>query len=121
MQIEQIQPFSGHQRIDTPVQYAMGKQINVETALRKYIGLNSVITNLDNIPSFQKGFAFKSKDYMRKGIKIIRVTNLNKRDFEDEHCIFLDDEKAKEYMKYAIPFCHALCLANLIFLRCSYD
>ena len=38
MPIEQLQRLLGHQRIDTTLQYAMGKQRNVKTAPRKYIG-----------------------------------------------------------------------------------
>ena len=37
MPVEQLQHLLGHQRIDTTMQYAMGKQSNVKTAHRKYI------------------------------------------------------------------------------------
>ena len=58
--------------------------------------------NISEIADFQKGFAFKSKDYQDSGVRIIRVTNLNKNDFEDRNCMYIDPLKSKEYLKYVL-------------------
>ncbi len=57
---------------------------------------------IGDIADFQKGFAFKSKDYQNEGVRIIRVTNLNKNDFSDNNCLYIDPEKAVEYEKYSL-------------------
>ena len=58
--------------------------------------------NISEIADFQKGFAFKSKDYQDSGVRIIRVTNLNKNDFEDRNCMYIDPLKSQEYLKYVL-------------------
>lgn len=57
---------------------------------------------IGDIAFFQKGFAFKSKDYQNKGVRIIRVTNLNKNDFSDNNCIYIDPDIAVDYEKYSL-------------------
>lgn len=59
-----------------------------------------MITTIGEITEFQKGFAFKSKDYQETGIRIVRVTNLNRGDYTDENSLFIDTEKASEYERY---------------------
>ncbi len=55
-----------------------------------------------DMAEFQKGFAFKSKDYQDNGVRIIRVSNLNKKDFSDSNCLYIDETKAAEYLKYEL-------------------
>ena len=57
---------------------------------------------LGEIASFQKGFAFKSQDYVRSGHRIIRVSNLNKKDYRDSSCLFIDESKSYAYKKYSL-------------------
>lgn len=57
-------------------------------------------TTIGSIADFQKGFAFKSKDYQDRGIRIVRVTNLNRADYSDSNSLFIDENKAKEYERY---------------------
>ena len=61
-----------------------------------------MITTIGRIADFQKGFAFKSKDYQDSGVRIIRVTNLNKRDYADKNCLYIDPEKANSYRRYEL-------------------
>lgn len=55
-----------------------------------------------DIADFQKGFAFKSKDYKESGHRIIRVTNLNKGDYSDDNCFFIDELKYDKYKRYSL-------------------
>ena len=59
-------------------------------------------TVIGNVATFQKGFAFKSKDYQKFGHRIIRVSNLNKNAYDESDCIFIDEEKAKAYAQYTL-------------------
>ena len=59
---------------------------------------------IGDIADFQKGFAFKSKDYQDNGVRIIRVTNLNKNDFSDANSLYIADEKAVQYERYSLRF-----------------
>lgn len=57
---------------------------------------------IGDIADFQKGFAFKSRDYQDFGTKIIRVSNLNKNDYSDANSQFIDELKAVDYIKYRL-------------------
>lgn len=59
--------------------------------------------NLEDLADFQKGFAFKSKDYLNNGVcKIVRVSNLTKDSINFNDCIYIDEGKYEEYKKYAL-------------------
>ncbi len=55
---------------------------------------------LEDIASFQKGFAFKSKDFEDEGIRIIKVTNLTDESVSLESCVSVSVEVAKACGKY---------------------
>lgn len=59
-------------------------------------------TTIGEIADFQKGFAFKSKDYQECGVRIVRVTNLNRADYSTENSLFIDEKKSVEYARYAL-------------------
>ena len=59
-------------------------------------------TTIGDVAFFQKGFAFKSKDYQKTGHRIIRVSNLNKNHFDDNDCLHIDVDKAKSYSQYSL-------------------
>ena len=50
----------------------------------------------------QKGFAFKSSDYIKKGTKIIKVSNLNQKRFDDDSCVFISPNLADQYSRYSL-------------------
>ena len=55
---------------------------------------------LSDVAEFQKGFAFKSKDFINSGVPIVKVTNLNDESIDCSGCVFLSPEKAEEYKRY---------------------
>ena len=55
---------------------------------------------LEDIASFQKGFAFKSKDFIETGIKIVKVTNLTDESVNVDSCASVSFEVAKACEKY---------------------
>ena len=57
---------------------------------------------IGQLATFQKGFAFKSSDYKNRGIRVIKVSNLNQQRFDDASCAFIDESIAKEYMRYEL-------------------
>ena len=57
---------------------------------------------IGQLATFQKGFAFKSSDYKNRGIRVIKVANLNQQRFDDASCAFIDESIAKEYMRYEL-------------------
>ncbi|MDD2371629.1 MAG: restriction endonuclease subunit S [Firmicutes bacterium] len=59
-------------------------------------------TKLSDICEFQKGYAFKSKDYQNKGRKIVKVSDLNNYSVNYNECICISDEKANDFSKYTL-------------------
>lgn len=57
---------------------------------------------LDNIADFQKGFAFKSVDFQKCGIKIVKVSNLTMESIDADSCISIDELKANQYKRYEL-------------------
>ena len=57
---------------------------------------------IEQLATFQKGFAFKSSDYRDKGIRIIKVSNLNQQRFDDGSCVFIDESIAQQYARYEL-------------------
>ena len=55
---------------------------------------------IQDIADFQKGFAFKSSDYSESGTRIIKVTNLNQKDYNN--CAYIDNSEAPLYDKYRL-------------------
>ena len=61
-----------------------------------------MLVSVGEIASFQKGYPFKSEDYVDSGCKIIRVTNLNRNEYNDENCLFIEESKYGEYERFAL-------------------
>lgn len=64
---------------------------------------NWLSVKLSDVATYTKGFAFKSKDYKRSGIRIVRVSDLGARKIK-ENCakIFLAEEMVNNYEKYLL-------------------
>jgi type I restriction enzyme S subunit len=60
------------------------------------------VENLGDIAEFQKGFAFKSKDYKDLGIKIVKVTNFSDNSIVSRSCVCICEENALDYKKYEL-------------------
>jgi len=58
---------------------------------------------LGKISSYTKGFAFKSEHYKKKGVRIIRVSDLAYNSIKtDNEKIFIDEISANEFNKYRL-------------------
>lgn len=58
---------------------------------------------LGDLVEYIKGFAFKSKDYRKRGIRIIRVSDLARDSIKKtSDCVFIDLEAVDVYEKYQI-------------------
>lgn len=57
---------------------------------------------IKDIVKFQKGFAFKSCDYKEKGIKIVKVSNLNGDIYNDSQYVYVDKTEKDLYRKYEL-------------------
>lgn len=61
-----------------------------------------MIYKLDEIARFQKGFAFKSKDFVKCGTKIVKVSNLTNESIDSNSCVHIDNKLAKNYVQYEL-------------------
>lgn len=59
---------------------------------------------LGDIIEVQKGYAFKSKDFLNKGIKIIKVSNLENETINFLDCACISEENFEKYKKYALNY-----------------
>lgn len=57
---------------------------------------------LEEIAEFQKGFAFKSKDFKDSGVKIVKVSNLTSESIDSSSCVHIDNELAEKYTQYEL-------------------
>jgi type I restriction enzyme S subunit len=57
---------------------------------------------LGEIITHKKGFAFKSKDYLRIGIPIVRVSDLTEDSIDLSSCLKISDEAAKGLEEYSL-------------------
>lgn len=57
---------------------------------------------LNDVAEFQKGFAFKSKDFVESGRIIVKVSNLTDSSIEENGCVKIDEENAEKYSKYEL-------------------
>ena len=57
---------------------------------------------LGDFINFTKGFAFKSSSFISKGIKIVKVGNLNSNMSESSDWYFIDESEFEIYQKYQI-------------------
>ncbi len=60
------------------------------------------LVNFGDIVDYTKGFAFKSKDYTKNGIRVIRVSDTTFTTIKDEDEIFIEKNNAKHYSKWKL-------------------
>ena len=61
-----------------------------------------MICRLEDIANFQKGFAFKSRDFIQEGIRVIKVTNLTDESIDLSSCVHMDESLANNYERYSL-------------------
>ena len=61
-------------------------------------------SRLEDIANFQKGFAFKSKDFIQSGVRIVKVTNLTDESIDLSSCVHIDENLAKSYGQYSLQY-----------------
>lgn len=58
---------------------------------------------LEEIAEFQKGYAFKSKDYINSGIcKIVKVSDLTKNSIEFSKCVSINESDYEKYERFSL-------------------
>lgn len=57
---------------------------------------------LEEVADFQKGFAFKSKDFIQSGVRIVKVTNLTNESIDLSGCVYIDENLANNYRQYSL-------------------
>ena len=60
------------------------------------------ITELGNVISHQKGFAFKSESYKANGTRIIRISDTTRNSIHDKSPVYLTDEEAAPLDNYSL-------------------
>jgi type I restriction enzyme S subunit len=65
---------------------------------------NSKIRELGELIEHQKGFAFKSTEYMAIGHPIVRVTNFTDRSIDMSDCNYLHPSQVKNYKAFFLQF-----------------
>lgn len=61
-----------------------------------------MLFRLEEVAEFQKGFAFKSKDFKESGIKIVKVSNLTDESIDALGCVHIGKELADSYKQYEL-------------------
>lgn len=57
---------------------------------------------IKNIAQVKNGFAFKSNEYTEKGIRVIRITNVQKGVIVDSNPQFVDESRRNEFKEYLL-------------------
>lgn len=60
------------------------------------------VESLGGLIEYKKGFAFKSDDYLDKGVPVIRVSDFTDKSIDINNCVYLDENKSKEYNQYIL-------------------
>ncbi len=60
------------------------------------------MVKLENVCEILNGFAFQSEKYVDKGIRIVRITNVQKGYFEDNSPCFYPDDSTEAINKYLL-------------------
>jgi type I restriction enzyme, S subunit len=60
------------------------------------------VKRFGEIISYTKGFAFKSKDYKRDGLRIVRVSDTSFDSIKKENGVFIDEKRASEFRSWRL-------------------
>lgn len=66
------------------------------------MGSNWQSISLENFAQHQKGFAFKSKDYIEKGVAVVRVSNLNTNSIDISDLKYVSGEVASNKSNFRL-------------------
>jgi len=80
-----------------PYKSSGGKMIESELGM---IPKEWKVGKLQEIIQIQNGFAFKSEDYAKNGVPIVRTTNFTNRSITMDSPVYLTKKKAKEYENF---------------------
>ena len=59
-------------------------------------------TCLGSIAQVKNGFAFKSKEYIGSGLRVVRITNVQKGEIVDSNPQFVDESRTDEFKEYLL-------------------
>lgn len=57
---------------------------------------------LSSIAHVKNGFAFKSNEYTGSGLRVIRITNVQKGKLVDSNPQFVDESRIEEFKEYSL-------------------
>lgn len=60
------------------------------------------LTTLDSVCHVLNGFAFKSEEYVDSGIRVIRITNVQKGRIHDDDPKFVSADRSKEFSRFLL-------------------
>ncbi len=60
------------------------------------------LSNLGDIVEYKKGFAFKSKEYCKKGIRIIRISDTTYNSIKDESPVYIPEDSEFNNSEYQL-------------------
>jgi type I restriction enzyme S subunit len=60
------------------------------------------LVKLKSVANVKNGYAFKSKDYLNEGIRIIRITNVQKGQIVDNNPQFIDFSRLSEFKSFQV-------------------
>jgi len=64
--------------------------------------MNSVKVPLGSVAKVLNGYAFKSKEYVDGGIRVIRITNVQKGHVRDDSPKFIDENRRDEFSRFML-------------------
>ncbi len=60
------------------------------------------MVELEDLCKIQNGFAFKSSDYVDSGLRVIRISNVQRGDIIDNYPEFINSERQNEFKEYLL-------------------
>lgn len=64
--------------------------------------MDLIKTELNNVVQVKNGFAFKSNEYTNSGLRVIRITNVQKGEIVDSNPQFIDESRINEFNEYLL-------------------
>ena len=76
----------------------MGKTTAPDTPYEKMLPKGWAWCRLGEVCSFENGYAFNSNDYQKKGIPLIRISNIKNREIDISKAVYIEAEYDKRFI-----------------------
>lgn len=77
------------------------REVNVN-GIEAKIPINWLFTNIGEYAKLQGGFAFKSKEYTKKGISLVKIGNVHYQNVDWSNITYIDSMRYKEFEEYSL-------------------